>query len=230
MSTEESVVIKPEPDESSTKYDKQTLLAVLQFLQKHNLKGTEQLLKQEANVSDDDLKDEKDKKSEVSQALAAVYKSDDDPSLFEDLYRDLKTFIDSCLDVHKVELSTILYPIFVHMYLELVYNNHEWNAAEFHAKFWQDQDEYHHEDLARLACVRKKEHMDGNQLLESFKTSKFVLRMSRDSYTHLKRHLQEKRLSPLLNIIQDHLFIDGKFSLLDFLLLYVWCLITAYKN
>ena len=28
--------------------------------------------------------------------------SDDDPSLFEDLYQDLKTFIDSCLDVHKV--------------------------------------------------------------------------------------------------------------------------------
>ncbi|XP_055870350.1 transcription initiation factor TFIID subunit 5-like isoform X2 [Biomphalaria glabrata] len=198
-----------EQDEPAVaKYDKQTLFAVLQFLQKHNLKETEQLLKQEAKVNDDDLRDENDKKAEVSQALAAVYKSDDDPSLYEDLYKDLKTFIDSCLDVHKVELSTILYPIFVHMYLELVYNNHEWNAAEFYAKFWQDQDEYYHEDLSRLACVRKKEHMNGNQLLESFKTSKFVIRMSRDSYTHLKRHFQEKRLSPLLNIIQDHLFID----------------------
>ena len=34
--------------------------------------------------------------------------------------------------------------------------------------------------------------------------------MSRDSYTHLKRHLQEKHLNVLLNIIQEHLFIDGK--------------------
>lgn len=32
--------------------------------------------------------------------------------------------------------------------------------------------------------------------------------MSRDSYNHLKRHLQEKEMKPLLNIIQEHLFID----------------------
>ncbi|CAL1534508.1 unnamed protein product [Lymnaea stagnalis] len=208
--SEGSMIIKTEPDsdDSIPKSDKQTLLAVLQFLKKHNLKETEHLLKQEAKVTDDDLKTEDDKKTEVSQALAAVYKSDDDPSLYEDLYRDLKNFIDSCLDVHKVELSTILYPIFVHMYLELVYNDHEWNAAAFYSKFWQDQEEHRHEDLAKLSSVRSKEHMSGNQLLENFKTSKFVLRMSRDSYTHLKRHLQEKRLSPLLTIIQDHLFID----------------------
>ena len=32
--------------------------------------------------------------------------------------------------------------------------------------------------------------------------------MSRDSYNHLKRHLQEKKQNQLLNIIQEHLFID----------------------
>ena len=126
------------PDANSAQTDKQTLLAVFQFLKKHNLKDTENLLKQEAKVSDDDLKTEEDKKAEVSQALA-VYKSSDDPSLYEDLYRNLKSFIDSCLDIHKVELSTILYPVFVHMYLELVYNGHEWNAADFYGKFWKDQ-------------------------------------------------------------------------------------------
>ncbi|GFN91993.1 transcription initiation factor tfiid subunit 5, partial [Plakobranchus ocellatus] len=210
MATNGTAVVKTETNERSCQYDKQTLVAVLQFLRKHNLKGTESLLKQEAKVSEDDLKTEEDKKTEVSQALAAVYKSDDDPSLFEDLYQDLKTFIDSCLDVHKVELSTILYPVFVHMYLELVYNGHQWNASQFYSRFWKDQDEHRHEDLAKLTSVRQKEHMVGgdNQLLDTFKTSKFVLRMSRDSYTHLKRHLQEKRLSPLLTIVQDHLFID----------------------
>lgn len=191
----------------SVQSDKQTLLAVLQFLKKHNLKDTENLLKQEAKVSEDDLKTEEDKKAEVSQALA-VYKSNDDPSLYEDLYRDLKTFINSCLDVHKVELSTILYPMFVHMYLELVYNGHEWNASEFYSKFWQDQEEYRHADLAILSSVRKREHMDQNQMLVGFRSSHFILRMSRDSYTHLKRHLQEKKLAPLLTIIQEHLLID----------------------
>ncbi len=198
---------QPGSNTAGVQSDKQTLLAVLQFLKKYNLKDTESLLKAEAKVSDDDLKTEEDKKAEVSQALA-IYKSDDDPSLYEDLYRDLKNFIDSCLDVHKVELSIILYPIFIHMYLELVYNSHEWNAWDFYSKFWQDLEEHHHSDLAVLSSIRKREHMDGNQVLDSFRSSAFILRMSRDSYTHLKRHLQERRLSPLLTLIQDHLFID----------------------
>ena len=42
-----------------------------------------------------------------------------------------------------------------------------------------------------------------------YRGSKFVIKMSRDSYNHLKRHLQEKKHHKLLNIIQEHLFIDG---------------------
>jgi transcription initiation factor TFIID subunit 5 len=35
------------------------------------------------------------------------------------------------LDQHKHELALILYPVFVHMYLELVYNQHEAEAIDF---------------------------------------------------------------------------------------------------
>ena len=41
------------------------------------------------------------------------------------------------------------------------------------------------------------------------RTGKFTIRMSRDSYNHLKRYLLENKQSILLNIVQDHLFIDG---------------------
>ena len=33
--------------------------------------------------------------------------------------------------------------------------------------------------------------------------------MSRDSYNHLKRHLLENKQNILLNIVQEHLFVDG---------------------
>ncbi|KAH9487543.1 hypothetical protein Btru_074469 [Bulinus truncatus] len=68
------------------------------------------------------------------------------------------------------------------MYLELVYNSHEWNAAEFHAKFWQDQDEYHHEDLARLACVRKKSTWMEINCWRALRTSGFV-------FTHVSKFI-----------------------------------------
>ena len=44
------------------------------------------------------------------------------------------------------------------------------------------------------------------------RSSRFVIRMSRDSYTHLKRHLQERHLTVLINMIQEHLFIEGRCS------------------
>lgn len=188
--------------------EKQTLLAVLQFLREHNLQETEAILKKESKLSDNDLHTDKSQPSSaVSHALAA-YKSADDPSIYDDVYTDLKTFIDSCLDVHKVELATLLYPVFIHMYLELVYNRHETHAQEFFQKFSLDQEEYYAEDLARLAAVQQREHMEMDQMMETFKSSRFVIRMSRDSYTHLKRHLQERHMTLLINMIQEHLFID----------------------
>ncbi len=40
--------------------------------------------------------------------------------------------------------------------------------------------------------------------------------MSRDSYNHLKRHLLEKKHNKLLNIVQEHMFIDGRLISLFF--------------
>jgi hypothetical protein len=41
-----------------------------------------------------------------------------------------------------------------------------------------------------------------------FRSSEFIIRMSRDTLSILKRHLQEKKHSVVLNIIQEHLYFD----------------------
>ena len=82
-------------------------------------------------------------------------------------------------------------------------------AIRFFKKYSNDQEYYYQDDMTQLSTVTKAEHMTDNQLLQNFRTSKFVIRMSRDSYTHLKRHLQENKQNLLLNIVQEHLFIDG---------------------
>lgn len=40
------------------------------------------------------------------------------------------------------------------------------------------------------------------------RSNQFIIRMSRDTLSILKRHLQEKKYSVLLNIIQEHLYFD----------------------
>uniref|UniRef100_A0A3P8XID6 Transcription initiation factor TFIID subunit 5 n=1 Tax=Esox lucius TaxID=8010 RepID=A0A3P8XID6_ESOLU len=144
---------------------------------------------------------------DVNVVLSA-YSQQGDPDLYPLYYNGLKKFIESVLDCHRAELSQVFYPLFVHMYLELVYNNHEVEAKQFFEKFSGDQECYYAEDLRILSGMTKKEHMKGNETMLDFRTSKFVLRISRDSYQLLKRHLQERQNNQIWNIIQEHLYID----------------------
>lgn len=70
---------------------------------------------------------------DVNVVLSA-YSQQGDPALYEVYYSGLKRFIESVLDCHRAELSQVFYPLFVHMYLELVYNNHENEAKAFFQK------------------------------------------------------------------------------------------------
>ncbi|XP_014484463.1 PREDICTED: transcription initiation factor TFIID subunit 5 [Dinoponera quadriceps] len=187
--------------------DKNTMLAVLQLLKKYNLKSTEELFRKEANLQDVSIEDSQQTDSEVTSVLSA-YKSEGDPALYEKAYSELKKFVEGALDIYKHELGTILYPVLVHMYVELVYNNHPEEAKQLMEKFRGSLEEYYQDDLKRLSNVTKREQMAGNELTDTFKSNQFIIRMSRDTLSILKRHLQEKKHSVLLNIIQEHLYFD----------------------
>ncbi|KAL1124566.1 hypothetical protein AAG570_001190, partial [Ranatra chinensis] len=168
------------------------------------IQGTEEQLKREANLADLPAQGSD---SEVSNVLS-TYKSEGNPDLYEEAYMDLKKFVEGALDVYKHELGLILYPVFVHMYLELVYNGHETQAIKLMERFGKEQEHYYQDDLKKLAMVTKREHMNGNEITDTFKSNEFIIRMSRDTLSTLKRHLQEKKHSIILNITQEHLYFD----------------------
>jgi len=188
------------------------LAAVLQILEKHNLKETVEKLKNEARFKGDLLQQLNDAQAQQvdSEAtnLLSSYKSEGDPSAYEKAYLSYRRFVENSLDVYKHELSLVLYPLFVHMYLEMVYNNHESNASKFMQRFAPDQEEYYRDDLKKVSFIIKKEHMKGSDLMENFKSSQFTVRMSRDTYSVLKRFLQDKNQSIVMNVIQEHLYVD----------------------
>ncbi|KAJ8916111.1 hypothetical protein NQ315_004478 [Exocentrus adspersus] len=187
--------------------DKGQIAAVLQILKRYNLKGTEELLRKEASLEDNADEDVLQPDSSVSSVLTG-YKSDGDPETYEASYMELKHFVEGTLDIYKHELGTILYPVFVHMYLELVYNGHTEKAVALMKKFGPEQDSYYQDDLKKLALVMKPDHMNGNELADTFKSNQFIIRISRDTLSLLKRHLNDKKASVLLNIIQEHLYFD----------------------
>ena len=72
-------------------------------------------------------------------------------------------------NVPQHEVSLVLYPVFVHMYLELVYNGHEEVAKNFLERLKGTQEEFFQEDIHRLSLVTNREHMSGYQIMDNFR-------------------------------------------------------------
>jgi len=200
---------EPAPGPSSGLVESTTMQAIMAFLRKNNLKGTEETLKKELTKYEKSQA-VREGTDDVSNVLVS-YKSDGDPTSYEAAYSDLERFVESSLDMYRHELALILYPVFVHMYLELVYNEHEDQARHFIQSYGPRQESYYQDDIKKLSFVIKKDHMKGNELMDNFNTSQFTVRMSRDTYTQLrqqKKNLSEKKHTLLWNIIQEHLYLD----------------------
>lgn len=65
----------------------------------------------------------------------------------------------------------LTYPTFIHMYLNLVYNNHEHSAIAFYETFIDNQDESNMEYLENLRTIRKREHMQTDPLMNTIRYS-----------------------------------------------------------
>ncbi|KAK7084586.1 Transcription initiation factor TFIID subunit 5 [Halocaridina rubra] len=193
----------------STPVERNTLIAVLQFLKKNNFKSTEDQLRQDSNFFEDveDSKAGIGGDAEVSSVLSA-YKNEGDPAEYYDAYMSLQAFVEKSLDAYKHEVSLVLYPVFVHMYLELVYNGHEEVSKAFLQKLGPLQEDYYQEDVHKLSLVTSRDHMTGYQIMDNFRSSQFTIRMSRDTYSHLKRYLTERGTGPVPRIVHDRLCLE----------------------
>ncbi|KAL4708115.1 hypothetical protein ACJJTC_009894 [Scirpophaga incertulas] len=189
--------------------DKSTpLLAVLQLLRNYNLKGTEEILRKEASLGDVEYENLNLPEVEIASILTAHH-TESDPYSYEFAYDSLKKFVENSLDIYKHELSTLLYPVFVHMYLLLILYEHPEHAKSFLEKFSIEQEDYYQEDLKKLSTVKHKDQIKGNELAQIYSTNKFIVQMSRDASSQLKRYLHEQKNSTvIINIINNHVQID----------------------
>lgn len=172
--------------------DKKELIALLKLVKKYNLKETEELLKQEAGIGEDlegivntiDEQGSADVASSEPQAGTHF-------EIYCECFTDLRTFVDESLDIYKHELSMILFPIFAHIYLLLVQDGNDHNRKKFMEKFGKSLDHFYAEDIKDLAQITNSHDIATSDLCQAFLQEKYAIRLSRDSQSLIKRHLQD---------------------------------------
>uniref|UniRef100_A0A5K3FV36 WD_REPEATS_REGION domain-containing protein n=2 Tax=Mesocestoides corti TaxID=53468 RepID=A0A5K3FV36_MESCO len=175
------------------------VLQALQTLQKHNFKESEAALKKEAGLTDSSVADE-----------FFEFKADtpDDPHLFSAAYEQIIKFVDGCSDQHKLELSGLLYPIFVQLYMRLVSGNYPVDAAALMNKYRRFQEDFYQDDIQTLSNITEPNHLFTNPLVETFRASDFYVSVASSSYTIFRRFIREKGLSVIQSILKDQLNVE----------------------
>ncbi|EGC30678.1 hypothetical protein DICPUDRAFT_157560 [Dictyostelium purpureum] len=205
----------------STK-DKSIDLAVLNYLKKRGYSNAEAILKQELNNNGTPLSPNNENLSEViddvetnDQELTQyllMYNSSQkeilNPQNYLESYKKLRNWIHSSLDIYKNELLSILYPVFVHSYIDLITKGYPTQARELMEQIGPDHEEYFGDDLKLLRGISNTDHLKENELVDLFRNNRWNIKMCAYSFELLMSFLHQSNFILLLSIINQYIHIN----------------------
>lgn len=117
-------------------------------------------------------------------------------------------WIENMLDIYKPELKRLLWPLFVHCYLDLITDFYPRDGEEFFNNFKHLFEAEHKDDLRALAPLELPEHVQDNDIAKLYRTNRYRLSLSNMAFATLVQFLESKsdeggRL--VLNAINAHL-------------------------
>ncbi|KAG0325364.1 Transcription initiation factor TFIID subunit 5 [Dissophora globulifera] len=203
---------QPQPAPSQTPQTQQDVdRIVLNYLNQKGYKQAEVALKREAKLMTlEEL--EASLNAAGQDATASAKKHDKDeltgPDAYDQAYSSLRRWVENSLDLYKPELIAILFPLFVHSYLNLVSRGFKDQASSFMERFQADHQEMHSQDITRLATITDPQHAQENELAQIYKTNKYHLRMAPVAFELLIAFLEDNKFIVLLRIVNQHLDIQ----------------------
>lgn len=107
-------------------------------------------------------------------------------------YTMLSQWIDDNLELYRAELRRLLWPIFVHSYLQMVNEYFPDYAAKFFDIHGVAFSEEHEDELRSLRSVTAPEHIEQNYLARSYRENKYRLTLTKAVYFSLIQFLENK--------------------------------------
>ncbi|KAJ7071101.1 TFIID and SAGA subunit [Mycena amicta] len=114
-----------------------------------------------------------------------------DPTDKQEGFRELEAWVDGSLDMYRPEFRPILFPIFVHFYLDLIQRGLKDAAIKFYGTFASSLAPSHVETLQHIKTLLLPAHVQNDELAQRFRDEKYAVRMSRSGFGLLMGWLTE---------------------------------------
>ena len=120
----------------------------------------------------------------------------------------LRNWIENVLDIYKPELERILWPVFVHSFLNVVIGGFSRDSQDFFITFRQIFEGEHGDELRSLALISEPDHLQQNDVAQIYRNSRYRLRMSQMGFATLIQFLESREGeggTVISSIINTHL-------------------------
>ncbi|KAK1288824.1 hypothetical protein QJS10_CPB19g00693 [Acorus calamus] len=167
--------------------------AVLAYLNKKGFNREELALEEDQN------------KSLSSSAPPTHPESQRGSVKYQEEYDNLRSWAYGSLDLYKRELLNMLYPVFIHCFMDLVAKGNAQEARSFFNSFREDHEMMHLRDLQKLEGVLSPSHLEDMEYAHSLRQSKMNIRICKYSYELLVEYLQKMKSISILGIVNEHI-------------------------
>ena len=102
----------------------------------------------------------------------------------------LQNWIQNVLDIYKPELRRVLWPIFVHAFLNIIADFYPRDGQEFFNAFREPFEKEHEDDLRALAPINVPEHIQQNEIAQLYRNNRYRLSLSKMAFATLLQFLE----------------------------------------
>ncbi|KAK6237046.1 hypothetical protein SCA6_012383 [Theobroma cacao] len=176
---------------------------VAAYLKKKGFKEAEQLLEDLQNKDSAPIDFHND--PELAKFIYHFSQSEDDVVRYQDGYSKLRSWTYSSLDLYKHELLRVLYPVFIHSFMDLVAKGHLQEARTFFNAFREDHELMHSRDLQKLEGVLTQSHLEEMEFARSLRQNKVNIKICQYSYDLLLQYLHKTQSTAMLGVINEHI-------------------------
>jgi transcription initiation factor TFIID subunit 5 len=188
--------------------NKQIDAIVLNYLKRKGYIKTEALFKEEAQIQSlEELASNIQLETDLNISNLLFYYNvrENSPKRYEESYSAFRNWVYNSLDLYKAELMSILYPLFVHCYLDLIEKGHIEEAKRFLDAHKEEYDHRYAAEIIRLQSITTPEHLKENELACLFRNNKFNVKMCTYSFELMLGYLHEMKFMLLLSLINQYI-------------------------
>ncbi|CAG8582093.1 3601_t:CDS:10 [Paraglomus occultum] len=188
--------------------DKELDKIVLNYLTQKGYKHTELMFRNEIRAHAGEDYSMGDMNAVSGYQFFPTDPDSNNPDSYISSYADLRKLIERSMDIYKLELRLVMFPVFAHIYLDLVFKGFLDKAMNFMEEFKSDHYEYYGDNIRKLSIITHAQHLQENEFAITLRSQKYNVRLSNVSTKLLLNFLQENKLYIILRIVNQYLEIE----------------------